>query len=326
MNQLLPCLIPGRGARGYWVQITEGLETMFGWRDYPPDVAQQLGEALAAAPLLAADMTQAGRFNLQFQGEGPLKLLVTQIDAQLRLRGMAKHAPDAAGDFQALMKGGLLAAMIEPEGDGERYQAMVEVVGLALSEALQIYFGRSEQLQTLIRLSASEGKLAGLLVQRLPEGEGARSARAAGARSAAQPPALGGESGGEHVDPDHAAAGSGNVDNDNWEHVYTLMRTVTPDDLQKWSGEELLNRIFAEDEVRVFEPRPIELVCRCSDAQISAMLLGLGRDEVDSVLAEQGAVAINCEFCGRGYRYDPADVVALFAADAASGNDQATRH
>ena len=287
MNQLLPFLIPGRGARGYWVQITEGLETMFGWRDYPPDVAQQLGEALAAAPLLAADMTQAGRFNLQFQGEGPLKLLVTQIDALLRRRGMAKHAPDAEGDFQALMRGGLLAAMIEPEGEGERYQAMVEVVGLALSEALQIYFSRSEQLQTLIRLSARDGKLAGLLVQRLPEREGAVDA--------------------------------------NWEHVYALMRTVTPDDLQQWRGAELLNRIFAEDEVRVFEPRPIELVCRCSTQQIGAMLLGLGRDEVDSVIAEQVEVAVNCEFCGRGYRYTGADVVELFAADAAA-DVRATRH
>lgn len=287
MNQLVPFLIPGRGARGYWVEITEGLDAMFGWRDYPPDVAQQLGEALAAAPLLAADMTQPGRFNLQFQGQGPVKLLVTQIDEQLRLRGMAKHAPDAAGDFQALMKGGLLAAMIEPSGDGERYQAMVEVLGLALSESLQIYFSRSEQLQTLIRLSASEGKLAGLLVQRLPEGAG--------------------------------------QEDDNWEHVYALMRTVTPDDLQQWNGTDLLNRVFAEDEVRLFEPRPIEVTCRCSTAQISAMLLGLGRAEVDSVVEEQGEVAVNCEFCGRGYRYTKADVIELFAADAASG-ENATRH
>lgn len=287
MNQLVPFLIPGRGARGYWVEITDGLDAMFGWRDYPPDVAQQLGEALAAAPLLAADMTQPGRFNLQFQGQGPVKLLVTQIDEQLRLRGMAKHAPDAAGDFQALMKGGLLAAMIEPSGDGERYQAMVEVLGLALSESLQIYFSRSEQLQTLIRLSASEGKLAGLLVQRLPEGAG--------------------------------------QEDDNWEHVYALMRTVTPDDLQQWNGTDLLNRVFAEDEVRLFEPRPIEVTCRCSTAQISAMLLGLGRAEVDSVVEEQGEVAVNCEFCGRGYRYTKADVIELFAADAASG-ENATRH
>jgi molecular chaperone Hsp33 len=287
MNQLLPFLIPGRGARGYWVELTEGLDAMFGWREYPPDVAQQLGEALAAAPLLAADMTQPGRFNLQFQGEGPVKMLVTQIDEQLRLRGMAKHAPDASGDFQALMKGGLLAAMIEPSGEGERYQAMVEVLGLALSEALQIYFSRSEQLQTLIRLSATDGKLAGLLVQRLPEGAG--------------------------------------TDDDNWEHVYTLMRTVTPDDLQQWSGTELLHRVFAEDEVRVFTPRPVELVCRCSDAQISAMLLGLGRDEVDSVIAEQGEVAIHCEFCGRGYRYAQDDVARLFAAESVE-TPRITRH
>jgi molecular chaperone Hsp33 len=101
---------------------------------------------------------------------------------------------------------------------------------------------------------------------------------------------------------------------------------VTPDDLRQWSGPELLNRIFAEDEVRVFEPRPIELVCRCSNAQISAMLLGLGRDEVESVVAEQGEVAVNCEFCGRGYRYSKVDVAELFAAAEDSEGEHATRH
>jgi molecular chaperone Hsp33 len=284
MNHLTGFLLPARGVRGFAVELHDGLHTMFGWRHYPPDVARELGLALAATPLLAADMTQDGRFNLQFQGKGPLKLLVTQIDQDLSLRGMAKHAPDAEGDFQALMRGGLLAAMMEPRQGDNRYQAMVEVLGEGLSESLQIYFGRSEQIQTQVRLAASPGKLAGLLVQRLPEAEG-------------------------HHD-------------DDWEHVYTLFRTVTAEDLLRWSAAELLQRLFAEDEVRVFAPRPVTLACQCSHAQISAMLLGLGRDEVDGVLREQGQLGVTCEFCGREYRYTPAEAHALFDADTAAGAGQ----
>ena len=85
---------------------------------------------------------------------------------------------------------------------------------------------------------------------------------------------------------------------------------------------DLLKRVFAEDEVRVFEPRPVTLACQCSHAQISAMLLGLGREEVDSVLQEQGQLGVTCEFCGREYRYTPAEAHALFDADTAAGAGQ----
>ncbi len=277
MNQLLPFLLPQRGVRGFAVTLTEQLDSMFGWRDYPIDVAMQLGQALAATPLLAADMQQEGRFNLQFQGQGPVKLMVTQIDEALQLRGMVKHAPDAEGDFQSLFGGGLLAALLEPKRGDNRYQAMVEVLGLELSEALQIYFARSEQTQTLIRLAASPDKLAGVMLQRLPEAEG--------------------------------------LNDDHWHHVYTLFKTVSADDLLRWDSIELLSRVFAEDEVRHFEPRPVTLRCQCSHAQISAMLLGLGQAEVDAVVAEQGQVEITCEFCGRQYRYSSAETQALFRAD-----------
>ena len=284
MNQLLPFLLPQRGVRGFAVTLSEQLDSMFGWRDYPPDVATQLGQALAATPLLAADMHQEGRFNLQFQGQGPLKLLVTQIDDSLQLRGMAKHAPSAEGDFQALFGGGLMAALLEPRRGDNRYQAVVEVLGLELSEALQIYFARSEQTQTMIRLAAGPDKLAGVMLQRLPDGE--------------------------------------DRNDDHWHHVYSFFKTVSGDDLLRWDSADFLSRVFAEDEVRVFDPRPVQLRCQCSHAQISAMLLGLGRDEVDAVIADQGAVEITCEFCGRQYHYSPAEAHALFQAETQDGAGQ----
>lgn len=287
MNRLTPFLLPRRGVRGFVAELDEQLEQLFGWREYPPDVARQLGLALAATPLLAADLTQPAQLNLQFQGAGPLKLLVTQIDETLTLRGMAKFAPRASGDFQALMRGGTLAVLLEPRRGAQRYQALVDVFGDTLAEALQIYFGRSEQIATEVRLAASTSRLSGLLVQRLPASEG------------------------------HAEA--------DWEHVCALMRTVGEADLLRHDGEALLSRVFAEDEVRVFEPRPITLRCRCSHEQTSALLLGLGEEEVAQVLREnEGRVGITCEFCGRAYHYSAADVGALFAAQA-QGPDGETR-
>lgn len=275
-NLLTSFLIENRGVRGFAVEITEGIPELLGWRDYSPDVLRLLGHALAATPLLAADIGKDARFNLQFQGAAghPLKMLVAQTNQQMQLRGMAKCDAGTGGDFQALMGGGTLACMLEPKAGGaDRYQALVEILGENLSEALEIYFAQSEQLRTRICLGASSTKFAGLMVQRLPEG----------------------------------------CSDDDWLHVYHLFQTLQEPELLAVDAETLLRRLFNEDTVRVFPPRVIALQCQCSHAQISAMLLGLGEAELHPLLAEQGRVDVTCEFCGKNYGYRDVEVRELFA-------------
>lgn len=279
-NRLLPFKIENRGVRGFAVEITDGIPELLGWREYAPGVFRLLGHALAATPILAADLGEGARFNLQFQGAAgqALKMLVAQTNHSLLLRGMAKCAPETDGDFQQLMQGGTLACMLEPKAGGaDRYQAVVGILGDNLAEALEIYFAQSEQLRTRICLGAAPGRFAGLMVQRLPEG----------------------------------------CSDDDWLHVYHLFQTLREDELLSTGPETLLQRLFAEDTVRVFNPRPVTLQCQCSHAQISAMLLGLGEAELQPVLAEQGRIDVTCEFCGRNYGYREAEVRELFAGASA---------
>lgn len=276
MNRLVPFLIENRGVRGFAVEITEGIPELLGWRDYSPDVLRLLGHAIAATPILAADVGKDARFNLQFQGAPgqPLKMLVVQTNQQMQLRGMAKVEPGTEGDFHQLMAGGTLACMLEPKSGGaDRYQALVEILGDKLSEALEIYFVQSEQLRTRICLGASPNRFAGLMVQRLPEG----------------------------------------CSDDDWLHVYHLFQTLQEPELLAVDAETLLRRLFAEDTVRVFPSRPIALQCQCSHAQISAMLIGLGEAELHPLLVEKGRVDVTCEFCGKNYGYREVEVRELFA-------------
>lgn len=284
-NHLLPFLIENRGVRGFAVEITEGINELLGWREYSPDLFRLLGHTLAAAPLLAADISSDARFNIQFQGKdgAPLKMLVVQANQAMQLRGMAKCEAGAEGDFRQLMRGGTLACMLEPKAGGaDRYQAVVEVLGDNLAEALEIYFVQSEQLPTKLRLGAAPNKLAGLMLQRMPE----------------------------------------NCADDDWVHVHHLVQTLFEPELLAADSETLLRRLFAEDTVRVFEPRPITLQCQCSHAQISAMLLGLGEAELQPLLHEQGRVDVTCEFCGKNYGYREVEVRELFAAAAAAPEAQ----
>lgn len=285
MNELRELLFPERGVRGAYIDLREGVAELLGWRHYPPDIYRLLGEALAATPLLASHLNFDGRINLQFQGKHALKLLVTQIDHQLEVRGMAKADADAAGDFAALMQDGLLALMLEPGKGSQYYQAVVEIRGDSLAQALEGYFTQSEQLSTFLRLAAGPERLVGLMLQRLPADEV--------------------KDGDEH-----------------WQHMKILAGTVTEREMLEKDGETLLRHLFHEEDRRVFEPRPVALRCRCSHASISAMLLGLGEQELAPVLLQHGRVAVTCEFCGREYSYTEVEVRALLAAEHATPDHQ----
>ena len=103
---------------------------------------------------------------------------------------------------------------------------------------------------------------------------------------------------------------------DAWRRVQLVAGTVTAEELARLDDRELLRRLFAEDDVRMFQSAPVFFRCRCSRERVGNMLRSLGRDEVDSVLAEFGQVEVRCEFCSRSYRFDVVDATALFAAGA----------
>ncbi|AXQ30274.1 Hsp33 family molecular chaperone HslO [Solimonas sp. K1W22B-7] len=285
MNELRELLFPERGVRGAYVDLREGIQDMTGWRHYAPDVHRLLGQALAATPLLASHLKFEGRINLQFKGKHELQLLVTQIDHNLELRGMAKAGGDTAGSFQELMDEGMLAMVMEPARGTQYYQAVVEIMGDSLAVALEGYFTQSEQLATIIRLAAGPDRLVGLMLQRLPA---------------------------EEVKDGDA----------HWEHMLALAGTLGEQEMLEKDGETLLRHLFHEEDRRVFEPRNVALRCRCSHASISAMLLSLGQEELQPVLDQHGRVAVTCEFCGREYSYTEVDIRALVAAENATGDNQ----
>jgi molecular chaperone Hsp33 len=291
-NRLLPFAFDNHVAHGAIVNLHLGVEDFLGRRRYSADVARLVGEAMAAMPLLTTHMHFEGRINLQFQGSGPIKLLVAQIDHHLNVRGMAKVEEALSGGFTELLQGGILALMLEPSGDARAAsQATVPIEGASLAEALQGYFAQSEQLPTLIRLAARGERLAGFKLQRLP----LQNAQGTDA---------------------------------DWEHLQILADTLQADELLDTEPVTVLRRLFAEEPVRVFAERPVQVACRCSRDGISRLLLSLGREEIDGILAEQGRVAVTCEFCGHEYTFNRHEAGELFEAARAAATPplNETRH
>ncbi|MCP5140958.1 MAG: Hsp33 family molecular chaperone HslO [Zoogloeaceae bacterium] len=262
------------GIRGELVRLGASWRALHAGHDYPAPVRAQLGRAVAASVLLSATIKFDGNLILQAQGDGPLGMLVAQATSRRTFRGLAHwHGAVPEGDLATMHGVGRLVMTLEPSGDGERYQGIVPLEGATLAAALETYFRQSEQLDTALWLAADAGQAAGLLLQRLP----------------------------------------GKVeDADAWGRVEHLAATITDAELLTLPGGEIIHRLFHEEDVRLFDAEPVSFRCSCSRERVAAAIRGLGRAEAESILAEQGRIAADCEFCNRHYEFDHVDVEALF--------------
>ncbi len=277
--------------RGQLVHLGPAWQAMMEHHEYPEHVRDTLGEAVAAAALLASTLKFHGLLTLQLRGAGPMHLMVVECTDGLALRAVARfREPPATDDLRELSGDGTLTVTVENEGAANRYQGVVPLAGASMSACLREYFESSEQLPTRLWLHADAENVSGLLLQRLPV-----TSKPTGVL----------ESGAGVVAEDELE--------DAWRRVQLVADTVTGAELAELDDQKLLRRLFSEDDVRMFESTPVFFRCRCSRERVENMLRALGRDEVDSMVEEFGQVEVRCEFCSRAYRLDAVDCAALFA-------------
>jgi len=270
--------------RGHLVRLDASWRAAIEHHDYPRAVAAALGEAMAASALMAGALKFEGRLSLQFEGPGPVRLMLAQCTHRHAIRGVARHDGLPPGEVPetGLFGDGQLAVTIEQEEGGERYQGVVPLVNARLADCLEQYFERSEQLPSRLVLAAGPDRASGLLLQRVAVGEaGSESERAAA--------------------------------DDAWRRLGLLLATVSAKELADLPCRELLRRLFPEDDIRLFEGTPVYFQCTCSRERVAGILQALGGAEVHALLEERGDVEVRCEFCNRAWRFDAVDVASLFS-------------
>jgi len=263
--------------RGRLVCLTGAWQRMLDGRGYPEDIVSLLGHTTALNTLLGANQKGAGRVTLQVQGTGPVKLLVADCTAELRIRGMAHYEKDdiPQESERSLLGDGRLSVTLEDMKSGKFYQSLVPLEGETLEQIFSHYLSQSEQLQAYLRLYADDGALAGLLLEKLPNAD--------------------------------------SRDPDGWNRVTHFANTLTLDETRDAQPYNLLTRVFPEELMRVFRLYAVEYHCPYDEDKVKDMLRGLGRQEVESILAEQGEVVIRNEMCNHEYRFDAAAIARLFA-------------
>jgi molecular chaperone Hsp33 len=274
--------------RGQLVHLDASWRALIEHREYPVALRDTLGQAVAASLLLAATIKFTGVLTLQLQGDGPVHLMLVQCTDGLGVRGLARYREgvELESDIGALCGTGNLTVTLETEDAAQRYQGIVPIAGARLADALQLYFENSEQLPTRLWLQADANGASGMLLQKLPSGSAAAHAKS--------------------VEP--AAV------EDAWQRVQLIADTLTPEELRTLADQEILHRLFNEDDVRLYEPAPVFFRCRCSRERVAGMLQGLGESEIKSIIAERGDVEVRCDFCNRAYVFDAVDAAQLFNA------------
>jgi molecular chaperone Hsp33 len=126
---------------------------------------------------------------------------------------------------------------------------------------------------------------------------------------------------------DRAAAAEMDVA-EQYNRIAHLAATLTAEELLTLDAPTILHRLFWEETLRYFEPATgatgPQFACSCSRERVASMLRSLGKEEIDSIVVEQGQVEIGCDFCGERYHFDPIDAAELFrdGADVPPGSQR----
>jgi molecular chaperone Hsp33 len=319
-DTILPFAVKALDLRGRIVRLGPAVDTVLTSHDYPPPVAKLLGEAIVLTVMLGSALKFDGRFILQTQSDGPVRMLVVNFTSPGKVRACARfdaaRVADAiaanAADPGKLLGHGHLAMTIDQGPEMSRYQGLVPLEGGDLEDAAHQYFSRSEQIPTRVRLAVAEEfragqngahkhwRAGGILLQFLP-GSIDRARQA-------------------DLDPGDAPPGTAlhTVPEDEaWVEGRSLIETVEDIELidPALSSERLAYRLFHERGVRVFRAAPVEAHCSCSRDGVENMLRSFPQEDRDDMV-EDGKITVTCEFCSSTYVFAPDEITAAGSAPA----------
>ena len=259
----------------------------------PPMATAALGRALLGASMMG-DMLkeQNGSLTLQIKGGGPLGTVLAVSDCEGNVRGYVQNPnvdikEKAPGKLDvAYAVGGELPesgtlTVIKDIGLKEPYVGSIGLFSGEIADDLAMYFVESEQIPTacalgvLVGIDQSVTSAGGYLIQLLPgASEDIIDKIEAGVRRVGSV----------------SAALEGGLD-----------------------GEGLLRAVLSDFELEILEKHPVEYRCYCSRERVTRALISMGREELASLIEDQGSAELTCQFCDAVYNYTQEELEALLA-------------
>ena len=288
--------------RGQLVRLGPVVDEILTRHDYPEPVAELLGTAIALAVALARALKYEGVFTLQTKGDGPVRMMVADVTTAGAIRGYAQFdqeklaramaaaqasGNDLQGSVPRLLGAGYLALTVDQGEHTDRYQGIVELNGATLAQCIHHYFRQSEQVEAGLKVA----------IARIPDADGAKRWRAGCLMIERLP-----------IEDEMKR----DAEDEGWRRAMILMSSSTSQELvdPRLAPQVLLYRLFHEDGVRAYKPRPLAAQCRCSRERVETVLRALGPDDLADMTVD-GKVLVTCEFCSKVYPFAEEELAAL---------------
>ncbi len=287
--------------RGRIVRLGSVLDEILGAHDYPLPISHLVAETITLSLCLSSMLKYEGIFTLQAQGDGPLKMLVSDVTSAGIVRACAsfdakrfqnsreqlsalKTTESAQNHLAQYFGKGYIAFTVDQGKHTERYQGIVELKGSSMSDCVQHYFAQSEQIGTAIKMAVGkrDGKwrAGAIMLQNMPD-ENSKSKEILG-----------------------------NMDEDDWRKSMVLLESCTEDEFldKNLASDDLLIRLFHEDGIRVYDPNKVQKGCRCDLQRVENILSTMSADDITDMSID-GKIEMICEFCSKAYIFDEAEIL-----------------
>ena len=288
--------------RGRFARLARTLQELLSGRNYPSAIESAIAEASVLTALIGQLIQPGWKFSIQVRGKGALRLLAADYLAPIEPGGSAKLRAMATFD-DALRRvkemppwnesSGYFGILIDRNDGKQPFQGLVPLEQATLAGCAEDYFRRSEQIPTRFAIavgkSAEAGDLkwrgGGIVIQRMPE---------------AMPGTA--ESMGTETDGGEAP--------EDWNRVNALLSTVDELELTGPSTTMLrtLYGLFHEEQPHAGSLQRVEFGCSCSADKVRQGLSIYSSQDIASMTTSSGVVTAECQFCGRGYEFEPSSL------------------
>ena len=266
-------------ARGCYVSLRDSIADIQATHHYPKPLAKLLNEFAVSSVLLRDSVKLSGSLSIQYragnQSNSPVRMIIADCSSQYGVRAIcefdAERLPANVDkiDLQSLGEDATLTITISPD-EGKRYQGIVAIEFASITECLQDYFLRSEQLPSRFEITTNENHTVGMSIHAMPEQDSEIVATL----------------------------------KDDWQRLNFLVDTLTEEELLNLDSQTLLTRLFHEEECRLHNAKTVRFSCDCSRERSAAAIKSLGAEEIRALISEQELVTIDCNFCFQRYEFD----------------------
>lgn len=246
--------------------------------DVGPTAAAALGRALTGAALLAALLKDGQSIQLKFEGNGPLRKIITEAGYDGWVRGYVAN-PHA----DVPLKNGLIdvatgigqagfLTVVKDIGNNKKYPGTIQLYSSEIGEDLAYYLSQSEQTPSAIALAiqlnsdGSIGASGGFLIQSLPPADETLLSR---------------------------------LENEIAEMV-PLSELL----LEKKKPAEILSILFNAVPHKKIGGKELTYSCSCNRKKMESALISLGAKDIQDLLEKENSAKVRCEFCRQSYRFD----------------------